>query len=207
MDTQILNKMSYGVYIVSSVCGEKPVGCIVNSAIQVTYDTIAISIHHSNFTHKCVEDSGKFALSILGVDVEENVIPVFGFQSGKDVNKFQNFDYITVDGLPVLEDTIGYIVCQVIGKLETDTHTVFLGKIIDTKMLKDDIPMTYAYYHAVKKGLSPKNAPTYKEEKTEHKLAYRCKICGYIYEGDITKEPDSYVCPICKKGKEFFEKI
>ena len=74
-------------------------------------------------------------------------------------------------------------------------------------MLHEDIPMTYAYYHAVKKGLSPKNAPTYQETTVEHKLAYRCKICGYIYEGDITKEPDTYVCPICKKGKEFFEKI
>jgi rubrerythrin len=59
----------------------------------------------------------------------------------------------------------------------------------------------------VKKGSSPKSAPTYIEEKSTAKLAYRCKICGYIYEGDITKEPDTYVCPICKKGKEFFEKI
>ncbi len=207
MDTQILNKMSYGVYVVSTVCGDKPEGCIVNSAIQVTYDTIAVSVHHSNFTHECIEESEKFALSVLGVDTDENVIPVFGFQSGKNVDKFQNFKYITVNGLPILEDSIGYVVCQVIGKLETDTHTIFLGKIIDTKMFKDDIPMTYAYYHAVKKGLSPKNAPTYREEKPQNKLAYRCKICGYIYEGDITKEPDTYVCPICKKGKEFFEKI
>lgn len=207
MDTQVLNKMSYGVYVVSSVCKERPAGCIANSAIQVTYDTIAVSIHHSNFTNKCIQESGKFALSILGVDIDDNIIPVFGFQSGKDVDKFQNFKTIIADGLPVLEDSIGYIVCDVAGKLETETHTIFLGKITDSKMLHEEIPMTYAYYHAVKKGLSPKNAPTYRKETTDSKLAYRCKICGYIYEGDITKEPDTYVCPICKKGKEFFEKI
>lgn len=207
MDAKVLTQMSYGVYVVSSLCGERPAGCIANSAIQVTYDTIAVSIHHENFTNKCIEESGKFALSILGENVDENIIPVFGFQSGKDINKFENFKTITADGLPVLEDSIGYLVCNVAGKLETETHTIFLGKIISAEMLHEDIPMTYAYYHAVKKGLSPKNAPTYQETTSEHKLAYRCKICGYIYEGDITKEPDTYVCPICKKGKEFFEKI
>ena len=97
--------------------------------------------------------------------------------------------------------------CDVVGKFETETHTLFIGKMISAEMLHNDNPMTYAYYHAVKKGLSPKNAPTYREAKTEQKLAYKCKICGYIYEGDITKEPDTYVCPICKKGKEFFVKI
>ena len=139
--------------------------------------------------------------------MDENIIPVFGFQSGKDINKFENFKTLTADGLTVLEDSIGYLVCNVAGKLETETHTIFLGKIVEGEMLHKDIPMTYAYYHAVKKGLSPQKAPTYQETTAEQKLAYRCKICGYIYEGDITKEPDSYVCPICKKGKEFFEKL
>ena len=59
-----------------------------------------------------------------------------------------------------------------------------------------------------KKGHSPKNAPTFIEEETPiTRLAYKCRICGYIYEGDITKEPDNYVCPICKKGKEYFDKL
>ena len=207
MDTNVLSKMSYGVYVVSSLCGKSPAGCIVNSAIQVTYDTIAVSIHHQNFTNKCIAESGKFALSILGENVDENIIPVFGFQSGKDINKFEKFKTVTTDGLLVLEDSIGYIVCDVVGKFETETHTLFIGKMISAEMLHNDNPMTYAYYHAVKKGLSPKNAPTYREAKTEQKLAYKCKICGYIYEGDITKEPDTYVCPICKKGKEFFVKL
>lgn len=106
MDAKVLTQMSYGVYVVTSLCGEKPAGCIANSAIQVTYDTIAVSIHHENFTNKCIEESGRFALSILGENVDENIIPVFGFQSGKDINKFENFKTLTADGLTVVKRQI-----------------------------------------------------------------------------------------------------
>ena len=207
MDVNILNNLSYGVYVVSTPNGAKSTGCIANSLMQITYDTIAVSIHHKNYTNECINKYKKFAISVLGVDVEDNVIPVFGFQTGHDVDKFDGIKTIKVDGIDVIENSIGYIICELTDKLETETHTIFLGKIIDGKILHEQTPMTYAYYHAVKKGKSPENAPTYIEEKTNAKLAYRCRICGYIYEGDLTKEPDTYVCPVCKKGKEFFDKI
>ena len=207
MNNEVLKDFSYGVYVVSTVCGERPTGCIVNSIMQVTYDTVAISVHHDNFTNKCIKDSGKFAVSILGVDVGENIIPVFGFKSGRDINKFENIDTINVKGLDIISDSVGYVVCDVTDTLDTETHTIFLGKILEGELLKDQIPMTYAYYHAVKKGISPKNAPTYQEVVSKAKEAYRCKVCGYIYEGDLTKEPDTYVCPICKQPKSVFEKI
>lgn len=210
MNKNVLRKLSYGVYVVSTVCDGKPTGCIANSAMQVTHDTIAVSINHDNFTNGCIKKSKKFALSILGVDVNDNIIPVFGFQSGRDVDKFKNVEIKEVNGLDVIKDSTGYVVCDLINQMETETHTIFLGKIADCDTLNDQIPMTYAYYHQVKKGNSPKTAPTYIDETPiakDDKPRYKCTICGYIYEGDLTKEPDDYVCPLCKQGKDKFIKI
>lgn len=209
MNNEILRNLSYGVYVVSTLDNGKPTGCIANSAMQVTHDTIAVSINHDNYTNKCIKESKKFAISILGVDVNDNIIPVFGFTSGKDTDKFKGVDIKEVDGLDVIADSTGYIICDVINQMETETHTIFLGKIVDGDTLKEQIPMTYAYYHKVKKGTSPKAAPTYIEEPKPKadKLAYKCTICGYIYEGDLTKEPDTYLCPICKQPKSKFVKL
>lgn len=210
MDVNVLKNLSYGVYVVSTPNGdEKSTGCIANSLMQITYDTIAVSINHHNYTNECINKYKKFAISILGVDSDENIIPIFGFQTGQNINKFENIKKVTVDGIDVIENSVGYIICELVNKMETETHTVFLGKIIDGEMLHNQIPMTYAYYHAVRKGTSPKNAPTYIEEPTTTTQgpAYKCKICGYVYEGDLTKEPDTFVCPVCKKGKDYFVKI
>lgn len=210
MDVNVLKNLSYGVYVVSTPNEkDRSTGCIANSLMQITYDTIAVSINHNNYTNSCIEKYKKFAVSILGVDSDENIIPIFGFQTGKGINKFEGVKTIKVDGIDIIENSVGYIVCELVNKMETETHTVFLGKIIDGEMLHNQIPMTYAYYHAVRKGKSPKNAPTYIEEKQNptSKVAYKCRVCGYIYEGDLTKEPDTFVCPVCKKGKEFFDKL
>ena len=208
MNNEILTKLSYGVYVVTANCGNKPVGCVVNCVMQITCDTLCISVNHNNFTNECIDMSKKFAVSILGEHVEDNIIPTFGFNSGRDINKFEKIKTLTKDGLEVLEDSVGYIICELSGKFETETHTVFIGKILDGDIINKDVPMNTFYYHKVKKGKSPKAAPTYVEEKSESdKIAYRCKICGYIYEGDISQEPDTYVCPICKKDKSFFERI
>ena len=206
MNNEVLKDLSYGVYVVSTMNDSKPTGCIANSIMQVSYDTIAVSINHQNYTHQCMEKCGKFAISILGEHVNDDIIPVFGFETGKTVDKFEKIEYEITDDVAVLKDAIGYIVCEIIDKMETETHTIFLGRIIDGDILQGDTPMTYAYYHKVKKGSSPKTAPTYIEEKVNSKLCYRCTICNYIYEGDIAKEPDDYVCPICKKPKSVFVK-
>lgn len=208
MNKDILKNISYGVYVVSVKNEDKSTGCIVNSIMQVTSDTVALSINHQNYTNECVKKNKKFAISILAVDVNDNIIPIFGFQSGRDCYKFENIEKINIQGIDVIKDSIGYLICELTGDIiETDTHSLFLAKIIDGDILNKKEPMTYAYYHKVKKGTSPKTAPTYIEEKTAAKLAYKCKICGYIYEGDINLEDDTYVCPICKKPKSFFEKI
>ncbi len=156
MNNEVLKDLSYGVYVVSTMNDNKPTGCIANSIMQVSYDTIAVSINHQNYTHQCMEKCGKFAISILGENVNDDVIPVFGFETGKNVDKFAHIKYEITDDVAVLKDAIGYIVCEIIDKMETETHTIFLGRIIDGDILQGDTPMTYAYYHKVKKGSSPK---------------------------------------------------
>ncbi len=210
MDTKALWCLSYGVYVVSTVDndGKKATGCIANSVMQVTYDTVAVSINHNNYTNTCIKKSRKFGISVLGQNVDDNVIPIFGFQSGREVNKFENIKYFEKAGLNIISNSVGYIICKVDDILETETHTIFLGKITDCGVLSNEPVMTYEYYHKMKNGKSPKNAPTYIEETVQSdELSYRCSICGYIYKGDITKEPEDYVCPICKQPKSVFVKV
>ncbi|MBD5403096.1 flavin reductase family protein [bacterium] len=161
MNNEVLKNLSYGVYVVTSNCGETPTGCVANSLIQVTYNTVLVSMHHDNYTNKCIEESQKFAVSILGIDIDNKVIGTFGYRSARDVDKFKDINTKIVNGLHIIEDAIGYLVCDVVDKMETETHTLFLGKIIDCEMLHDEIPMTYAYFHKERKGKSPKNAPTF----------------------------------------------
>ena len=208
MNNQVLNLLSYGVYVITTVDEDKSVGCIANCAMQITYDTLCVSINHNNYTNGCIKKSKKFAVSILGEHVNDSVISTFGFNSCRDIDKFEKTKTFKVYGLDIIEDAVGYLTCELIGEFETETHTVFTGKFTAGDILKQDEPMTYSYYHKVKKGKSPKAAPTYQEDTSScDSVAYRCKICGYIYKGDITKEPDTYICPICKKDKSFFEKI
>ena len=203
----VFRNLSYGVYVISTLDGERPTGCIANSVMQITSEpaTFAVSMNHDNYTNACIAKSGKFAISILTEQSDAGIIGTFGFQSGKDVDKFASVDALRAEGLSVIDDACGYIVCKVIDKMETSTHTVFLGEAIAAEELKKEPPMTYAYYHQVVKGKSPKNAPTYvEEEKKEGKWV--CSICGYEYKGTVPFEelPEDYVCPLCKQPKSKF---
>lgn len=212
MNTNAFRSLSYGIYVISTWDAGRATGCTANSAMQITSDpaTIAISINHSNFTNSCIQKTGKFAISILGENSNPNIISAFGFQSGRDVNKFDQVAHEVKAQLPVVTDACAYVVCEVINKMETDTHTVFLGKVVDCDVLKTDDAMTYAYYHKVVKGKSPKAAPTYLPDPKEEAsgVQYICSVCGYVYDGDIPFEelPDDYACPICKQPKSVFEK-
>ena len=205
--------MSYGVYIVSTLDGTRPTGCVANSAMQITSEpvTIAVSINHDNYTNACIEKTGKFAISILCEETDPGLIGTFGFQSGKDVDKFDAVEAVVKEDISVVADACGYVVCNVIGKMETSTHTVFLGEVIDADVLKKADAMTYAYYHKVVKGKSPKNAPTYIAEEVEEVKAAKwvCGICGYEYDGEVPFEelPEDFTCPLCKQPKSVFKKI
>lgn len=216
MNANIFRSMSYGVYVVSTMDKDRPTGCIANSIMQITSSpaTIAVSINHDNYTNRCIAASGKFAFSILAENSDSSLIGTFGFQCGKDVNKFDSVAYEVVEGVPVVKDSCGYVVCRVIDTMETATHTVFLGEVVEGDVYEGaGDAMTYAYYHKVVKGKAPINAPTYlpeTEEKADkpsnsptHKWV--CQVCGYVYEGE--ELPADFTCPICKQGADKFKLV
>ncbi len=214
INNNTFHNLSYGVYIVSTLDADRPTGCVANSIMQITATpaTIAVSMNHNNYTNACIEKTGKFAVSILTEHSDPGLIGKFGFQSGKDVNKFEGVDAIEKEGISVISDSCGYLVCKVINKMETATHTVFLGEVIAADVLKDEPAMTYSYYHKVVKGKSPKNAPTYIPDEApavESKGKWVCGICGYEYKGELPFEevPEEFVCPLCKQPKSVFKYV
>ncbi len=163
MNKSAIYNLSYGVYVITTWSNGKPTGCTANSAMQITSSpaTIAVSINHDNYTNECIKDTGVFAINILGEKCDPLVIGNFGFKSGRDSDKFADYEPLIKNFLPIVPKASAYIVCRVVDKMETATHTVFLGEVTDADILNNDSPMTYAYYHNVIKGKSPKNAPTY----------------------------------------------
>ncbi len=212
MNLAALWKLSYGMYALTAMDGERPTGCIINTAIQVTSKnpTIAISLNKDNYTYDVIKKTGKFAVSIISEATSQNVIARLGFCSGRDTDKFADneFSWKMINELPVVTDaTSGYITAEVLGSYEMETHFVILARVTDADVISENIPMTYKYYHEVIKGKAPKNAPTYQEEKAETgSEKWICGVCGYIYEGDLTAEADDFVCPVCKQPKSKFVK-
>lgn len=210
MNNKAFYTLSYGVYLCTTWDEGRPVGCVANSAMQITSSpaTVAVSVNKNNYTHKCISDTGYFALTVLGEHSEPTLIGKFGFTSGKDTDKFAGVNYRVRGKLPVPEDGVAWFACKVIQTMETSTHTVFLGEVMDADVLKQDAPMTYAYYHKVLKGKTAANAPTYIAEEKEEKAVYVCDVCGYEYDGAVPfdKLPDDWVCPLCGVGKENFHK-
>ena len=209
MNNSAFRALSYGVYILSTWDNGRPTGCTVNSVMQITSSpaTIAVSVNKNNYTHDCILKSKKFAVSVLHEQSSPDIISVFGFSSGRDTDKFSKVDYAVKGMMPVVANSTAYIVCDLEKTMETNTHTVFLGKVADADVLENKPPMTYAYYHNVVKGKTAKNAPSYIEEKTE-KGKWVCSVCGYVYDGEVPFEelPDDFRCPVCKQPKSAFVK-
>lgn len=227
MNPKALFKISYGVYIISSKKDDKINGQTANTLFQITSEpqTIAISINKQNLTNEFIEKNGFFSASILSKDTPLDFIGKFGFKSGRDINKFENVNYkVGKTGVPiVLENTVAYLEAEVINKMDAGTHTIFLGKVVEAEILNNQEPMTYAYYHEIKNGKTPKTAPTYLKDETnvEKKTQkYRCKVCGYIYDPEVgdpdsnikigtpfSELPDDWTCPVCGASKDQFELI
>lgn len=213
MDRSVLRNISYGMYLIGSR-DEKKVGCIANSIIQITSNpiTIAVSINHENYTNQVIKKVKKFSVSILDEQVDSNIIGTFGYKTSKEIDKYKDIEIDILEEMPILKETCGAFVCKVVDMLETSTHTIFIGEIINTKAATQNHPMTYRYYHEVLKGKSPVKAPTYVEESLEEKLeekktktVWKCEICGYEVEMDTL--PEDYICPICGRPVQYFKKI
>ncbi|MFC1566259.1 flavin reductase family protein [bacterium] len=165
MNVEALNLLSYGMYIVSSISDDKYNGQIANSVFQVAADPaiLAISINKKNCTHEYIEKSKLFTVSILEEETPMTFIGKFGFRCGREFDKFEGTEHkLGVTGAPiVVENSAAYLEVEVSGSADAVTHTVFFGKIVNAEILKNVSPMTYAYYHHVKKGKSPSSAPTF----------------------------------------------
>ena len=165
MNARALEKIGYGLYIVSSRKGDKLNGQIVNALIQATCAplTVAVSINKENFTHQCIEDSRVFSVSILSEDTDMKFLGTFGFKDGREIDKFADCSYtIGKTTAPIiLDNTLAYLEVKLTNQLELTTHTLFIGEVVEAEIIKKGPPMTYAYYHQVKGGKTPKRAATY----------------------------------------------
>jgi len=226
MNLKALYKLGYGLYIVSSRKGDRLNGQIANTVFQITSEppTIAVSINKNNLTHDFIKESKLLAVSVLSQDTPLSFIGNFGFKSGRDTDKFEGINYkIGQTQAPMVTDNaLAYLEAKVIQELDVGTHTIFVGELVEADVIREGEPMTYAYYHQVKRGTTPKTAPSYIEEKKEvvPKMAkYECTVCGYVYDpelgdpdGDIApgtpfeELPEDWECPVCGAAKSEFKK-
>ncbi|MFP3879414.1 MAG: rubredoxin [Dehalococcoidia bacterium] len=227
MNLKVLHNCTYGLYVIGSRKGDRLNGQIANTVFQVTSDppTVAVSINKQNLTYEFISESKVFTASILSQDTPLSFIGHFGFKSGRDVDKLKDVNYrVGETGAPVVIDhSVAYIEARVVNQVDVGTHTIFIGELVGADVLSEGEPMTYAYYHQVKRGTTPKTAPSYIEERKEtvSKMAkYECTVCGYIYDPELgdpdggiepgtpfEEIPDDWVCPVCGASKEKFEKI
>jgi flavin reductase (DIM6/NTAB) family NADH-FMN oxidoreductase RutF/rubredoxin len=236
IDFKCFHKLSYGLYLICSEFEGKKSGYAGNTGFQVTSSpsTLAISCNKDNFTCRIIQKSRLFSLSVLQKELDIDIIGDFGFKSTIDFNKFEKHTFKTGKlGIPVVTDScIATFECRVINEVDCGSHILFIGEVIESEKLNDELPLTYNYYHEHYKMLAPKNAPTYiepellrekkKEPITPNDLPseYICTICGYTYdpeEGDpaagispgtpFEELPEDYTCPICRAGKDFFKEV
>ncbi len=227
MNLKALYKLGYGLYVVCSRKGDRLNGQIANTVFQVTSEppTIAVSINKNNLTHEFIKESKVLAASVLSQDTPLSFIGHFGFKSGRDIDKLEGINYkIGETQAPVVTDnTLAYLEARIVQEVDAGTHTIFIGQLVGADVLKEGEPMTYAYYHQVKRGTTPKTAPVYVEEKKVEVIKaakYKCSVCGYIYDPELGDPdggikpgtpfeaiPDDWVCPVCGAAKSKFEKI
>lgn len=198
IDTQATFKLSYGLFILTAREGEKDSGCIINTVQQVTDAPLRLSVtvNKQNYTHDMILHTGEFNVSVLDETTSFELIQHFGFQSGRDVNKFANFPQFRMENgvVFVAQSCNAAFSCKVVQAVDCGTHTLFIAEVTESMVLDKTPSVTYAYYF---EHIKPK-------PETDKKGWY-CKICGYVYEGDPL--PEDYICPLCKHGAADFEKI
>ena len=204
MDINAMFKLSYGLFVLTTNAGGKDNGCIINTAIQAASspNQMSICVNKANYTHEMIKESGQFNISVLSQDASFEIFKRFGFQSGRDVDKFQDYDGFAKasNGINyITEGTNAYFSVKVEITLNLGSHTMFFGEITDAKVLKDVPSATYEYYHA-----NIKPAPAAKKADEDGGAKWVCKICGYEYEGE--ELPSDFVCPLCKHPATDFEK-
>ena len=225
-----LSRISYGMYVVTSRAGEKLNGCIANTVMQVCSEPprVAACISRKNLTHEYIQKSGVFAASVLKRTTPMKFIGLFGFRSGRDVDKLSQVPHEAgVTGCPLVRENATALLeveVEVAKTMDAGTHTLFMGKVVNAQVLGDEEPLTYAYYREKLKGKTPENAPTYAapqarrtQQKEDRMGKYVCNVCGYVYDpeqgipedgiepGTVFDDlPDDWVCPVCGAEKDQF---
>ncbi|MCI9620152.1 MAG: flavin reductase [Dorea sp.] len=202
MDKKTMYKLTYGLFVLTSASEGKDSGCIINTAGQVTSEPnrISITVNKSNFTHDLVRESGKFNISILSEAASFDTFKHFGFQSGRDVDKFADYTDCkrSANGLYyVTAGTNGYISAVIEQSVDLGSHTMFIAAVEDMEALSDVPSASYAYYQS---DIKPKP-----EKVAAGKTVWRCTVCGYVYEGEDI--PADFICPLCKHPASDFEKV
>lgn len=205
MDKKAMYKLSYGLFVLTAKEAEKDNGCIINTAIQAASEPnqLSICVNKLNYTHDMVLRTCEFTVSVLSQNAKFDLFRQFGFQSGRDVNKFENFDACArgANGIYyITEGTNAYISVKVKKTEDLGSHTMFIGEITDMEVLSDAPSVTYAYYL---ENIKPKPQAVGKTESGQ--TVWRCTICGYEYVGE--ELPEDFVCPLCKHPASDFEKV
>ena len=204
VDPAAFQKFSYGLFVLTCRDGSKDNGCIINTGSQLTSQPqcITIAVNKNNYTRDVILRTGEFNLSVLTEDASMDVFQRFGFQSGRDVDKFANTEVCrTANGIAyVPEATNAVISGKVLASYDFGTHTLFVAQVTESRILSSEPSLTYAYYFD---HVKPKPLPA--AMTGEKKGGWVCKICGFVYEGDNL--PPDYICPICKHGVDAFERL
>ena len=195
--------LTYGLFVLTTRSGERDTGCIINTAGQVTStpNRISIAVNKANYTHDLILESGRFNISILSERASFQTFQHFGFQSGRTVDKFSGYEACkrSANGLYYITDgTNAYLSAVVEQTIDLGTHTLFIAAVEDMEVLSEDPSATYTYYQS---SIKPRPA----QQPIQGKTAWRCTVCGYVYEGE--ELPPDFTCPLCKHPASDFEKV
>jgi flavin reductase (DIM6/NTAB) family NADH-FMN oxidoreductase RutF len=198
----LMFKISYGLYVLCGGAEGKDGGCIVNTLVQQSSspELLSVTANKLTYTHKLITESGKCAVALLSTETTFDFIKNFGFQSGKDVDKFAAIkSKRTQSGIlvPITDNVIGYFDFKVENSVDFGSHTMFVLSCKANEAFRDAEPLTYNFYQS---SIKPK-PQIVKEDKKER---WVCKICGYIHEGPL---PADFICPICKHPASDFERL
>lgn len=202
MNKKAMYSISYGLFVLTARVGDKDNGCITNTVAQVTSEPnrVSVAVNKGNYTCEMIKETGCFTASIISQTANFSLFKRFGFQSGRDIDKFDGFDAVKrgENGtLIVTEGTNAWISAKVEQMIDLGSHILFIASVTDMDVLSDVPSATYTYYQ---ESIKPKP-----EAKPEGKTVWRCKICGYEYEGE--ELPEDFICPICKHPASDFEKV
>lgn len=205
MEQKVLNNLSYGLFVLTANMDGKDNGCITNTAAQVASDplTISVAVNKANLTCEMIDATKKFTISMLSEAAKFETFKHFGFQSGRDVDKFAQFTdckRVSNGTMAVTAGTNAYISVDVTNQVDLGSHILFLGTPVEVEVLSDIPSATYAYYFA---HIKPK--PEKVLETADGQTIWKCRICGYEYVGE--ELPEDFICPICKHPASDFEKV